>query len=212
MNGSTEDLRNTTQKLLGLSEALHEGLSGHEQEDNAHQLKICVMRLRNIIAPIVGPKVKQQPKYTIFNSIHNPPNPSVSPCSKRKKFDADILVVEDQRYHQIVAKEILSMLGCRTQFVDNSEDAIIAMLTQRYDLILLDIDINGASGIDVAKRYRQEESFEPQVPLVAMTSMTSPTTRDNCRTAGMNAIAEKPYEIEKLLDILPHFLQPTVNA
>lgn len=208
----TEDLRAITEGLVQLSKELDTHLQGHDQERNAQQIKIYALRLRNILSPILGHAEEAQPRYTIFDPIYTPASAAVKHTANKPRFGANILVVEDQKYHQIVAKEILSILGCQTECVEDSEAAIAKMLNKRYDLIFLDIDINGTSGIDVARRYRQDEPFAQPVPLVSMTSMTSPTTHKNCRAAGINAITEKPYEVDKIMEILPHFLKPSAKS
>lgn len=204
---ATNDLRDITNGIVELSKILDTNLKGHEQEKTAHQMKLSALRLRNMLAPLLGTEEVTK-RYTIFDEKREPLHSITkdSNSGQHVKYGAHILVVEDQKYHQIVAKEVLNILGCTTDFVDNSEEAVLMMLETHYDLIFVDIDINGTSGIDVAKRYRIEEPFEPRVPIVAMTSMTSPATHEGCSSAGMDAIIEKPYEINKMLEILPYFL------
>jgi two-component system KDP operon response regulator KdpE len=77
--------------------------------------------------------------------------------------------------------------------------AAIALATERHpDVIILDLDLPGKSGIEVATTLRAQASTQ-DIPLIAATGTSHPTQLALARQAGFDAIAVKPCDPESVL-------------
>src|SRR5579885_1071903 len=76
----------------------------------------------------------------------------------------------------------------------NAPEALYLLDHQAFDLVLMDMDMPGMSGIDVTRLFRIREARRKpwRVPIVAGTCHALPSDRDRCLEAGMDAYLSKP--------------------
>jgi len=117
-----------------------------------------------------------------------------------------ILVVEDNIINQKVAVGQLSVLGYESDVVSNGTDAIEAVRTRSYDLVLLDCQMPDIDGYDVARAIRQLGGATRRVPIVAMTAHTMEGEREKCLAAGMDDYLAKPVSTQRLSAALVRWL------
>jgi len=115
-----------------------------------------------------------------------------------------ILIVEDNEFNQKLALHILKKLGFEADVANNGREAIRALQTVAYDLVLMDIQMPVMDGLDAAKFIRnpQSEVLNPDVPIIAMTAHAMQSDRDQCSEAGMNDYISKPICSDELLRII----------
>jgi CheY-like chemotaxis protein len=115
-----------------------------------------------------------------------------------------ILLVEDNKLNQKLALHILKKLGFEADVADNGREAIRALQTVAYDLVLMDIQMPVMDGLEAAKFIRNpvSEILNPNVPIVAMTAHAMQSDRDRCFQAGMNDYISKPINPDELLRII----------
>lgn len=102
-----------------------------------------------------------------------------------------ILIVDDNRINQVVTQRILEQKGFKCEICDNGMDAVAKVKTTFYDLILMDVNMPGISGLEATERIR---IFNKSVPIVALTAVEIEEIRDEIMEAGMNDIIVKPYD------------------
>ena len=127
----------------------------------------------------------------------SPPNPAAVhptdgiPTGRRH---ARILLVEDNVVNLQVAKGMLKKIGYAPQTALSGEEALQALATQRFDLMLLDCQMPGLDGFEVAKIIRSGTSpfLDRNIPIIAMTANAMPGDREKCLFAGMNDYMPKP--------------------
>ena len=107
---------------------------------------------------------------------------------------ACILVAEDNPTNQQVALSILKHLGLRADAVANGADALEALGTHTYDLVLMDVQMPVMDGIEATRRIRSAESAagKPRLPVIAMTANAMLGDRSKCLEAGMDDYLSKP--------------------
>lgn len=108
-----------------------------------------------------------------------------------------ILVVEDHKINQMVAKGMLLKLGYRVTVVDDGFQALEHLRTGDFALVLMDIQMPGMSGVETTKRVRAELP-EQQLPIIALTANAMKGDEQEYLAAGMNACLTKPIQMQTL--------------
>lgn len=109
-----------------------------------------------------------------------------------------LLLVEDNPISQKVEQKLLSGAGYAVDAVSSGKLAIEAVKSQPFDLILMDIEMEGMDGIEATKRIRALESPISAIPIIAVTAHSSMKDRERCLDAGMNDYIAKPININFL--------------
>jgi CheY-like chemotaxis protein len=103
-----------------------------------------------------------------------------------------ILVAEDNPVNQRVAILMLRRLGYRADVAANGREALEAVERQRYDLVLMDVQMPEMDGLQAAREIRSRFAVEVGPRIVAMTANASTSDRDECFAAGMDDFMTKP--------------------
>ena len=115
----------------------------------------------------------------------------------------DVLVAEDHAVNRQVIGGMLESLGHRAHFVDNGADAVAAVQTRAFDLVLMDLHMPELDGIEATQRIRAlPDRRAATLPIVALTADAFTDTRERCLVAGMNSFLSKPVGREKLGAVL----------
>ncbi len=113
--------------------------------------------------------------------------------------DKTILLVEDHRVNQMVAKSLLQKLGYSVVLADNGLDALAALDERRFDLILMDCQMPEMDGYAATRQLRLiEEEQGCHTPVVAMTANTAEGIQSRCLAAGMDDYMSKPVRLDDL--------------
>lgn len=133
--------------------------------------------------------------------------------NQNQPFEAPLVqVVEDNEDNLVLITYILESLGCRLiTCKDGGETTIILAKEHHPDLILLDIVLPKASGIEVLKSLR-EESLTCDVPVIAVTALATEANRQNIIRAGFNNYIIKPYLIEELEEMINPYISNKLNS
>ncbi len=112
----------------------------------------------------------------------------------------DILLVEDNLINQKIAAEFLSRRGHNVKAVFNGDDAIRLWRENKYDLILMDIEMPVMNGFQATMKIRSiERQYGGHVPVIALTAHTSKSAVQKCVSSGMDEFVSKPIDFEVLL-------------
>ena len=109
-----------------------------------------------------------------------------------------ILLAEDNVINQKVATRILSQMGYRPDVVHNGVEVLEALERQKYDVILMDIQMPDMDGLEATRRIRQTYTGAKRPWIIAMTANAMDSDRRNCFDAGMDGYLSKPVRIEAL--------------
>jgi len=121
---------------------------------------------------------------------------------------ARILVVEDNPTNQKLALRLLEKIGCPADVVDNGKEALEALKTVSYDLVLMDVQMPEMDGFEATRMIRNNTSHPKcqEIPIVAMTAHAMKEDKDRCLDAGMDDYISKPIRSEKLREVLKKYL------
>jgi PAS domain S-box-containing protein len=114
-----------------------------------------------------------------------------------------ILIAEDNEINALLARALLTRLGHRPTIAINGDAAVDAWLSARnagepYAIVLMDVHMPGADGIEATKRIRAAEAGGPRTPIVALTANAFDEDREACIAAGMDGFLTKPLDRERL--------------
>ncbi|RWU17865.1 hybrid sensor histidine kinase/response regulator [Pseudomonas alkylphenolica] len=123
---------------------------------------------------------------------------------------ARILLVEDNPVNQLVAKGMLSKLGCEVAIAAHGAEALEHLERAAFDLVLMDCNMPVMNGYEASRRIRQSGRW-PDLPIVALTANAMPEERERCRAAGMNDYLAKPFRREELLALIDHWVPLTTT-
>lgn len=125
------------------------------------------------------------------------------------RFHGHVLLAEDNPVNQLVASQLLQKAGFHVTVVDNGLQAVKALEEERFDAILMDIQMPVMGGYEAAQRIRQTQ---PDLPIIALTAAALIEDRDKALEVGMNDHLSKPIEVPKLYATLAKWLPNLVIA
>ena len=122
-----------------------------------------------------------------------------------------LLVVEDNELNLEIASTLLKEAGFAVDTAENGKIAVEkveAASADRYDLILMDIQMPEMDGYEATRRIRAlPDAKKAALPIVAMTANAFEDDRKNALRAGMNGHIAKPLDIPKLFQVLSELLK-----
>jgi len=123
-------------------------------------------------------------------------------------FEGRVLVVEDEEVNRLVARGIMMPLGIDPEFATNGAEAIEKTDAGDYDLILMDVQMPGMSGVEAAIQIRERERAEGRnrIPIAALTANATEGDRVRCMEAGMDGFMAKPLMRSVLIDTFTRWL------
>jgi signal transduction histidine kinase/DNA-binding response OmpR family regulator len=140
---------------------------------------------------------KVQNKNVPANSV----NPKTS--SDDIRFTGSILVAEDSPTNQTLIELILKKAGLKTQIVDNGLEAVQAIEKEKFDAILMDIQMPVMNGYEATKQIKKNH---PEIPVIALTACAMKGDDEKCFAAGCDDYLTKPIDRKKLIAALSKHL------
>ncbi len=122
------------------------------------------------------------------------------------------LVVEDNAVNRELITTLLSPFDIEIDTACDGAEAVEAVGCQRYDVILMDMQMPVMDGLTATRRIRSLS--DPEVaatPIIAMTANVLPQHIARCREAGMDDHLGKPIDLSRLLEALDHWTTPRVD-
>lgn len=121
---------------------------------------------------------------------------------------ARILIAEDNRINQKVTLGILGKMGLRSDIVSDGSEAIKALKSIPYDLVLMDVQMPEVDGFEATREIRNPQSDVQNhaIPIIAMTAYALQGDREKCLNAGMNDYVSKPVSPQDLARVLEKWL------
>jgi two-component system sensor histidine kinase/response regulator len=119
--------------------------------------------------------------------------------------ELSVLLAEDNPINRRVAERMLKRLGCRVHAVTDGRQAVEAVATGVYDIVLMDVQMPEMEGFEATRLIRARGI---EIPIVAMTAHALPGDRERCLAAGMNDHVAKPVHVEVLAEVLTRWGEP----
>ncbi|MFC5460820.1 CHASE domain-containing protein [Massilia niabensis] len=125
--------------------------------------------------------------------------PPAGPALRSLRLDGKaILLVEDNVFSQQVGRELLESAGALVVVAGNGAEALDLMRGQRFDCVLMDVQMPVMDGFEATRRIRADAALKDSV-VIAMTANAGVVDQERCIAAGMNAFLSKPVVPEQLV-------------
>ncbi len=144
----------------------------------------------------------------IWGPEHNGPVIATGESAPRLRA-LDILLAEDSLVNQKVAVGLLTTYGHRVHVANNGAEAIEALDTREFDLVLMDVQMPEMDGFEATGIIRaRERDTGRHIPIIALTAHALKGDRDLCLEAGMDDYVAKPIHGRQLLETIRAVLGP----
>ncbi len=129
------------------------------------------------------------------------------PARRGRPRSAQVLVAEDNAVNQKLIQALLSKHGYGTRLVANGREAVEVLRNERFDLVLMDVQMPVLDGLAATRAIRQLPECRA-LPIIAMTADALDGDRERCLAAGMDDYLPKPIMPDLLSRKLCQWLQP----
>ena len=121
-----------------------------------------------------------------------------------------ILLAEDNPVNQKVASTMLRKRGHTVDIVENGQEAVNAVRSNTYDIVLMDIQMPTMDGIDAVREIRSDQRFA-DLPIIALTAHALEGDEERFLEAGMNGYVSKPFRPHQLYAVVEEWTSDPVS-
>ena len=127
------------------------------------------------------------------------------PCTATS---AHVLLAEDNEINRRLVVTVLQNMGHTVVAVANGEEALKALTQEKFDLILMDVQMPVVDGLEATLRIRSDTSqrFDPMIPIVALTATAPQMPPRSSSSTGMNYFVAKPIEFRRLASVIDQIM------
>lgn len=111
-----------------------------------------------------------------------------------------IVIADDSITNRQVIGKILERGGHAVTLLEDGEDALDALESAQFDLVILDRNMPGMGGIETLRAIRLMNLGQGRLPVIILSADVTAETREDCMNAGADAFLPKPVEAIRLLD------------
>ncbi len=119
---------------------------------------------------------------------------------------ARVLLAEDNAVNRLLVGTLVEAMGCALTCVEDGQAAVAASLEEAFDLILMDVNMPGLSGLEATRRIRACAGPCQAAPILALTANASKADADACLAAGMDDFISKPIDVDQFAQTLSRWL------
>jgi signal transduction histidine kinase/DNA-binding response OmpR family regulator len=119
-----------------------------------------------------------------------------------------VLLVDDSATNRHLSTRLLEIRGHSVETAEDGLRAYEAWQNGRFDVILMDVQLPGMDGLEVAAAIRRDEQDGVRTPIVALTAFASESDKRRCFDAGMDGYVSKPFRAEELYAAIENFDTP----
>ena len=118
-----------------------------------------------------------------------------------------VLLAEDNVVNQTLASHLLEKRGYDVTVVGDGEAALSALAGEKFDIVLMDVQMPRKNGLEATAAIREQESKSgAHLPIIALTAHAMKGDKEKCLEAGMDAYLSKPIRSKELFEMMESLL------
>jgi len=157
---------------------------------------------------------EQAPPTTAAAPLAEALSPTLPGAAARPARALNVLLAEDTPANVVIATSFLGKLGHRVKHAANGREALNLLAAERFDLVLMDVEMPGMDGLTATRLLRAGEAggLNRAVRVLAMTAHVLESFREQCREVGMDGFLAKPVSFGSLRETLAGLDLPPAPA
>jgi CheY-like chemotaxis protein len=149
---------------------------------------------------------------TITQMINRYDIPTVPDKIVTPKDAIKILLVEDYKHSQIIVTRLLKKNNFESiVVVENGAEAVDQVKKQKFDLILMDMQMPVMNGFEATEKIRQIPEYK-EIPIIALTAFAMKGDREKCLEAGATDYIPKPIDSQEFIEKVKYYTESKINA
>ena len=151
-----------------------------------------------------------KPKIHKIGPVKQPLN-SGTPSKSSLAGQVHVLIVEDNRINQIVAKSLMAEAGFTCDIANNGLEACSAVRKNKYDVVLMDCqmpEMDGFEATDLIRKWEREHG-KKRLPIIALTANATKEDVQKCFGVGMDAYCSKPINSHLVVQQIERWYEKT---
>ncbi|PUU89420.1 response regulator [Halanaerobium sp.] len=121
-----------------------------------------------------------------------------------------ILIVEDNEINQQIVLELLNKVNAQVRLAGNGKEAVSLVKEQKFDLVLMDVQMPEMDGYQATKKIRQDLNL-PDLPIIAMTANATKGDKEQALAVGMDDYISKPLDLDQFFAKIKKWLPVKIN-
>ncbi len=117
-----------------------------------------------------------------------------------------ILAVDDSHTNRLIVTRLLTAMGYQVESASSGEAAVDVVSRERFDLVLMDLQMPGIGGMEAARQIRAMPSGSADTPIIALTADVADHHRAAYKAVGMNDVVAKPIVPPQLAQTIAEVL------
>lgn len=117
-----------------------------------------------------------------------------------------VLCIEDNKINMLLVSRVVEAAGYDLLRAEDGPRALQLLRDEQPDIILLDVNIPGIHGLDLARMIKEDERLA-SIPLIATTANVLVGDKERCLEAGCDEYLPKPLDIRRLREVIRDYLK-----
>lgn len=130
------------------------------------------------------------------------PEPAAVAPAQLPHFGYKALIVEDNRFNQVVLKNLVQRIGIEVDLAENGSEALAMIDQGHYDLVFMDVRMPVMNGYEATREIRARQDRVAKVPILGVTAEATRSDVAKCLAAGMNLHLAKPLRVGDLVEAI----------
>jgi CheY-like chemotaxis protein len=123
-------------------------------------------------------------------------------------FGLRALVAEDNRFNQVVVRNLLRRIDIEVDIAENGQEALAMLERGGYDLVFMDVRMPVMNGYEATERIRARKDELAAIPILAVTADATRSDVRKCLEAGMDRHLSKPLRLAEVVQALESLSVP----
>jgi len=198
-----------TNRIITHQNVADNELLDDKQREQLVDLSISEKLLRTLGGKLEYKKLKEKSRFTFSLEFKKVVYKKTTLVRKEKVslINSNVLIVEDNEINQQIMRLSLIKLVKNVDVAENGKIALDMFGLNRYDIILMDIQMPVMNGIIATKKIREiEKSINTHTPIIAITANAMLGDKETCLSSGIDDYLSKPYQMEDLISKMKNLL------